>query len=141
MQAYLATLADRRQGRPRPRRHGRARRERARNDPAFDVAGALFRMSGVDLTVLERIDPNTALVLMSEIGPDVSRLTTVKHFCSWLGLAPQLCSMLQPGHFSRRSRGIPVRSRPWCFRRMGAPWHRVAAIRRSGFGMCRRGAN
>ena len=39
-------------------------------------------MSGVDLTVLEAIDPNTALVLMSEIGPDVSRFPTVKHFCS-----------------------------------------------------------
>lgn len=70
-------------------RHGRGRRERRRNDPAFDVAGALFRMSGVDLTVLEGIDPNTALVLMSEIGPDVSRFPTVKLFCSWLGLAPQ----------------------------------------------------
>jgi transposase len=89
MQKYLATFADRSQGRPRPRRHGRARRERRRNDPAFDVAGALFRMSGVDLTVLEGIDPNTALVLMSEIGPDVSRFPTVKHFCSWLGLCPQ----------------------------------------------------
>jgi len=89
MQKYLATCADRSQGRPRPRRHGRARRERRRNDPGFDVAGALFRMSGVDLTVLEGIDPNTALVLMREIGPDVSRFPTVKHFCSWLGLSPQ----------------------------------------------------
>ena len=89
MQKYLGTFADRSQGRPRPRRHGRGRRERRRNDPAFDVAGALFWMSGVDLTVLEGIDPNTALVLMSEIGPDVSRFPTVKHFCSWLGLTPQ----------------------------------------------------
>jgi hypothetical protein len=30
MQAYLATFADRGQGRPRPRRHGRVRRERRR---------------------------------------------------------------------------------------------------------------
>jgi len=89
LQAYLATFADQSQGRPRPRRHGRGRRERRRNDPAFDVAGALYRMSGVDLTVLEGIDPNTALVLLSEIGPDVSRFPTVKHFCSWLGLSPQ----------------------------------------------------
>jgi hypothetical protein len=35
------------------------------------VGGALYRLSGVDLTVLEAIDPNTALVLLSEIGPDV----------------------------------------------------------------------
>jgi transposase len=89
MQKYLGTFPDQSLGRPRPRRHGRARRERRRNDPAFDVAGALFRMSGVDLTVLEGIDPNTALVLMSEIGPDVSRFPTVKRFCSWLGLTPQ----------------------------------------------------
>jgi hypothetical protein len=60
MQTYLATFVDQSQGRPRPRRHGHGRRERRRDDPAFDVAGALYRMSGVDLTVLEAIDPNTA---------------------------------------------------------------------------------
>jgi len=100
MQGYLATFADHSQGRPRPRRHGRGRRERRRNDPAFDVAVALFRMSGVDLTVLEGIDPNTALVLLSEIGPDVSRFPTVKHFCSWLGLSPQ--HQLSAGKIRRR---------------------------------------
>lgn len=26
--------------------------------------------------------------LLSEIGPDVSRFASVKHFCSWLGLCP-----------------------------------------------------
>ncbi|KJK21835.1 transposase, partial [Burkholderiaceae bacterium 16] len=26
--------------------------------------------------------------LLSEIGPDLSRFTSVKHFCSWLGLCP-----------------------------------------------------
>jgi hypothetical protein len=36
------------------------------NEPAFDVGTALYRMAGVDLTVLEGIDPNTALVLLSE---------------------------------------------------------------------------
>jgi transposase len=48
-------------------------------------------MAGVDLTVLEGIDPNTALVLLSEIGLDVSRFPTVKHFTSWLGLCPAAC--------------------------------------------------
>jgi transposase len=103
LQAYLGTLADQSKGRPRPRRHGRRQRERRRNEPAFDVAGALYRMSGVDLTVLEGIDPNTALVLLSEIGPDVSRFPTVKHFCSWLGLSPQ--HQLSAGKIrSRRAR-------------------------------------
>jgi transposase len=63
-------------------------RERRSNDPAFDVAHSLYRMSGVDLTVLEGIDSSTALVILSEIGPDVSRFPTAKHFSSWLGLSP-----------------------------------------------------
>jgi hypothetical protein len=46
-------------------------------------------MAGVDLTVLEGIDETTALVLLSEIGVDVSRFPTEKHFTSWLGLCPQ----------------------------------------------------
>jgi transposase len=88
LQAHLGTFADQRQGRPRPRRQRRCR-ERRPNDPVFDVGSALYRMAGVDLTLLEGIDANTALVLLSEIGPDVSRFPTVKQFTSWLGLCPQ----------------------------------------------------
>jgi transposase len=88
LQAYLGSLADASGGQPRPRRQRRRSPKRA-TEPAFDVAGALYRMSGRDLTVLEGIDANTALVLLSEVGPDVSRFATVKHFTSWLGLSPQ----------------------------------------------------
>ena len=87
LQAYLGTFADRSQGKPRPRRQ-RRRHARA-NDPAFDVEKALYQMAGVDLTVLEGIDASTALVLLSEVGPDVGRFPTVKQFTSWLGLCPQ----------------------------------------------------
>src|SRR5215471_9339100 len=45
-------------------------------------------MAGVDLTVIEGIEESTALVVLSEIGTDMSRWPTVKHFCSWLGLCP-----------------------------------------------------
>jgi transposase len=48
----------------------------------------LFRLSGVDLTAIEGIDENTALVLLSEIGTDMSRWPTEKHFASWLGGCP-----------------------------------------------------
>ena len=88
LQAYLSTFTDRSEGRPRPLRQVRRVRERRSNDPAFDVAPWLYRMSGVDLTVLEGIDSNTALVILSEVGPDVSRFPTAKHFSSWLGLSP-----------------------------------------------------
>jgi len=49
---------------------------------------ALFGMLGVDLTAIPTIALDTALVLASEIGPDLSRFPTSEHFCSWLGLAP-----------------------------------------------------
>jgi transposase len=90
LQAQLATFADRRDGRPMPKR-SRPKWKRP-HDPAFDVRGTLYRMAGVDLTVLEGIDANTALVILSEVGTDVSRFATVKRFTSWLGLCPQLQS-------------------------------------------------
>jgi transposase len=64
------------------------RRRRGDNRPAFDARQALYRMSGVDLTVIEGIEESTALTVLSEIGTDMSRWPTVKHFCSWLGLCP-----------------------------------------------------
>jgi transposase len=88
LQACLNTFVDQSKGQPRPPRRGRKNRTRV-NEPTFDVGSALYRMSGVDLTVLEGVEPNTALVLLSEVGPDVSRFPTVKHFTSWLGLSPQ----------------------------------------------------
>jgi transposase len=45
-------------------------------------------MTGVDLTAMEGIDEPTALTIISEIGLDMGRWPTVKHFTSWLGLCP-----------------------------------------------------
>jgi transposase len=87
LEAHLATFADKSGGRklaPKPRRCGRRH-----NEPAFGVRSALHRMSGHDLTVLEGIDDNTALVILSEVGTDMSKWPTEKHFTSWLGLCPQ----------------------------------------------------
>src|SRR4029077_7796426 len=41
-------------------------------------------------TEIEGICAQTALTILSEIGPEVSKFATVKHFCSWLGLCPQI---------------------------------------------------
>jgi len=53
-----------------------------------DLRKALCRTCGVDLTLIDGIDVGTALKMISEVGPDLSRFKTVKHFCSWLGLCP-----------------------------------------------------
>jgi transposase len=64
--------------------------KRKANEPRFDVRTALYYVTGVDLTALEGIDGVTALVVVSEIGTDMTRWPTVRHFCSWLGLCPHL---------------------------------------------------
>ena len=43
-----------------------------------------------DLTELEGINEVTALTLLAEIGTDLTKFATVKHFTSWLGLCPGL---------------------------------------------------
>ena len=60
----------------------------AQDTPPANVGEALQRMSGVDLTGIDGIDTNTALKILAEIGTDMSRWKTAKHFASWLGLSP-----------------------------------------------------
>jgi transposase len=64
------------------------RRGRQKNAPRFDVRVHLFRACGVDLTRIDGIDTTTALKVLCETGPDLSRFPTPKHFTSWLNLCP-----------------------------------------------------
>ncbi len=63
-------------------------RQRTGNPFHFDAHTQLYRLTGVDLTRIDGIDVATALTLVSEIGTDMGRWPTVKHFSSWLGLCP-----------------------------------------------------
>ena len=66
------------------------RRTPKHNDLTFDVRPALFQLTGgVDLTQIDGIGPLTAVKLLSEIGTDMRRWPTEKHFTSWLTLAPK----------------------------------------------------
>jgi transposase len=49
---------------------------------------AVGHVLGVDLTAIPTIGVETALVVASEIGPDLSRFPSSEHFCSWLNVAP-----------------------------------------------------
>lgn len=64
------------------------KRKPQRNQLKFDGRRSVQRITGVDLTRIDGIDDHTALKLISEIGTDMSRWPTVKHFTSWLGLCP-----------------------------------------------------
>ena len=56
--------------------------------PPATLEEALQRMSGVNLTKIDGIDTNSALKIIAEIGLDMNRWKSAKHFASWLGLCP-----------------------------------------------------
>lgn len=64
------------------------RDSKSKNQPTFNVRAQLARIVGVDLVAVTGLSAATAQAIIAEIGTDVSRFPTVKHFCSWLGLAP-----------------------------------------------------
>ena len=60
---------------------GRGRRaSNSKNAPQFDVRTYLFRLCGVDLTRINGINPATTLKVIVEVGPDISRFKSAKHF-------------------------------------------------------------
>lgn len=63
--------------------------DRPKNHPLQDLRPALYQMAGVDLTQVDGLDILTVETILSEIGTDMSRWQSVKHFTSWLGLSPQ----------------------------------------------------
>ena len=65
------------------------RRQRHKNAPRFEIRSPLHQLSGVDLTQIDAIGPYPALRLIAEIGTDMTRWPSEKHFTSWLTLAPK----------------------------------------------------
>jgi transposase len=62
---------------------------RRKNQPHFDLAQSLFRMTdGIDLTQIDGLDALSVQNILSETGTDMSKWPTEKHFTSWLCLAP-----------------------------------------------------
>jgi len=66
-------------------------KRRQKNTPQFDARAALARWAGwagLDLTRINGLSVATVMSILSEIGPDLSRFASVKHFCSWRRLCP-----------------------------------------------------
>jgi transposase len=64
------------------------RQSRRAHQPDFDLRNALYALTGVDLTAVEGIDTLVAQDLIAEIGLDMHKWPSEKHFASWLGLCP-----------------------------------------------------
>src|ERR1700675_211819 len=88
IEAHVHTLAAQAPATASPLPAPRTKTKPRDNEPRFDLRTPLHQLTGVDLTQLDAIGPHTALRLLAEIGTDMSRWPTEKHFTSWLTLAP-----------------------------------------------------
>ncbi|MBI1959081.1 MAG: IS110 family transposase [Candidatus Rokubacteria bacterium] len=88
IEAHLHTLSANAPPPARPLPAARKRKKPRGNEPRFDIRTPLHQLTGVDLTQLDALGPYNALRLLAEIGTDMSRWPTEKHFTSWLTLAP-----------------------------------------------------
>jgi transposase len=68
--------------RPRKKQRGKG------NAPAIDFTAELTRICGVDLTRVVGFNLLSVLILIAEIGVDMSPWRSAKAFSSWLGLCP-----------------------------------------------------
>lgn len=63
-------------------------RKLKKHEYQHDFESELIRITGINLTKIPAIGTSTALTIVSEIGLDMSRWPSAKHFASWLGLSP-----------------------------------------------------
>jgi len=62
--------------------------QKGNNAPTLDFTQALIRICGVDLMKVCGLNLLSVLMLIGEIGVDMSRWRSARAFCSWLGLCP-----------------------------------------------------
>jgi transposase len=86
IEAYLASLERVTEEAPPP--PAKPRSAPKQNQPRFDARTHLYQVCGVDLTRIDGIEAGSALALIAEIGTDMGRWPSAKHFASWLGLCP-----------------------------------------------------
>ena len=60
-----------------------------KNDPQFELEKFALKMTGgIDLMAIPAVGRNVLLILMSEVGFDLSKFKTAKNFTAWLSLSP-----------------------------------------------------
>ena len=64
------------------------KRKAGGNAPKQDFLPELMRICGSDLSKVGGLNMLSILILISELGTDMSKWRSEKAFCSWLGLAP-----------------------------------------------------
>ncbi len=84
------------------------RQRQRKNDAPAQNRAELIRLTGVDLAAVDGIGVSLAQTILSEIGTDMTKWSSAKHFASWLGLAPH--NDISGGKVLR-SRTLPTNNR------------------------------
>lgn len=72
----------------RKKKEVKAKKQKQKNHPRFDVREYLTGIHGVDIMSIYGISDIGGLELLSETGTDLSKWANEKHFVSWLRLCP-----------------------------------------------------
>lgn len=75
---------------PVPEHRSQRKAKNTRKRGGEPLRDALYRINGVDLTSIDGISVETSIVVLSEIGLDLTSFPTEHHFVSYLRLAPNL---------------------------------------------------
>jgi len=87
IEAHLKTLEAKVEG-ARPPLPVAPRLPHRKHIPQTNLREELYRITGVDLTRIDGIQVQTAQVVISEVGVDMTRWPDEHQFASWLGLSP-----------------------------------------------------
>jgi transposase len=85
-----------------PRHPTKAKEAALRRRGEQPLREELWRFAGVDLTCIDGISTPAAMIILTEIGLDLSAFPSEKHFVAWLRLAPRLAI----------SGGRPIKKKP-----------------------------
>ncbi len=64
------------------------KKRKKKNNPLYDVYKLSMAYFGVNLLSVEGVGESTVMTFLSEVGTDITKFKTKKHFTSWLRLAP-----------------------------------------------------
>jgi len=88
MNIYYRQYASRGQDKPASESPLRSKKSKLQGVADLDMQSELYRIAGVDLTAIPGVSTSSARGILSEIGLDMSRWKSFKHFASWMGLCP-----------------------------------------------------
>ncbi|MEP7284799.1 MAG: transposase [Chloroflexota bacterium] len=93
-------------------------RSKKKKHSTLNIRAEVIRLTGVDLGAVVGLSDTLIQTILAEIGTDMNRWPTEKHFASWLGLAPH--NDISGGKVLR-SRTLPTNNRAGQAFRQAAP--------------------